>query len=90
MGSYFPARLTPGSDPSDPGRAGFSGESSVWFGALTGWIWMLEIEISDGLFADWGFSWLDLSANTLGAGFFVLQQYYRLWKNYFQGRFEIT
>jgi hypothetical protein len=56
--------------------SGLSGESSVWFGALTGWIWMLEIEISDGLFADWGFSWLDLSANTLGAGFFVLQQYY--------------
>ncbi len=56
--------------------SGLSGESSIWFGALTGWIWMLEIEISDGLFADWGFSWLDLSANTLGAGFFVLQQYY--------------
>ena len=56
--------------------SGVSGESSVWFGALTGWIWLLEIEISDGFFADWGFSWLDLSANTLGAGFFVLQNYF--------------
>ena len=55
---------------------GLSGESSVWLGALTGWTWMLEIEISDGLFADWGFSWLDLSANTLGSGFFLLQHYF--------------
>ena len=55
---------------------GLSGESSIWYGALTGWVWMLEIEISDGLFADWGFSWLDLSANTVGSGFFVLQHYF--------------
>jgi len=55
---------------------GLSGESSIWYGALTGWVWMFEIEVSDGLFADWGFSWLDLSANTLGSGFFVLQHYF--------------
>jgi Predicted periplasmic lipoprotein (DUF2279) len=56
--------------------AGVSGESSIWYGALTGWMWMFEIEVSDGFFADWGFSWLDLSANTLGAGFFVLQKFF--------------
>lgn len=56
--------------------SGVSGESSIWYGALTGWLWMLEIEISDGFFADWGFSWLDLSANTVGSAFFILQQYY--------------
>ena len=55
---------------------GISGESSIWYGALTGWAWMLEIEISDGLFADWGFSWLDLSSNTIGSGFFLLQHYF--------------
>ena len=56
--------------------SGFSGTQSIWMGAATGWLWMLQIEISDGFFADWGFSWLDLSANTLGSGFFVLQQYF--------------
>ena len=56
--------------------SGISGTESVWYGALTGWLWMLQIEISDGFFADWGFSWLDLSANTLGSGFFVLQHYF--------------
>ena len=55
--------------------SGMSGNSSVWYGALTGWIWMLQIEMSDGFMAEWGFSWGDLLANTLGAGFFVLQQF---------------
>ena len=55
--------------------SGFSGETSVWLGALSGWLWMLEIEISDGFMADWGFSWGDMLANTVGSGFYVLQQF---------------
>lgn len=55
--------------------SGISGESSVWLGALTGWLWMLEIEVSDGFMADWGFSWGDMLANTVGSGFYVLQQF---------------
>jgi len=55
--------------------SGVSGNSSVWFGALTGWLWMLEIEISDAFMADWGFSWGDMLANTAGSAFYVLQQF---------------
>ena len=55
--------------------SGMSGNSSVWFGALTGWLWMLEIEISDAFMADWGFSWGDMLANTAGSAFYVLQQF---------------
>lgn len=55
--------------------AGISGESSVWYGALTGWLWMLQIEISDGFMAEWGFSWGDMLTNTLGSAFFVFQQF---------------
>lgn len=55
--------------------SGISGESSVWFGALTGWLWMLEIEVSDAFMAEWGFSWGDLVANTAGSAFYVLQQF---------------
>jgi hypothetical protein len=55
--------------------SGFSGETSVWLGALSGWLWMLEIEVSDGFMADWGFSWGDMLANTVGSGFYVLQQF---------------
>ena len=55
--------------------SGLSGNSSVWYGALTGMIWTLQIEISDGFMSEWGFSWGDMLANTMGAGFFVLQQF---------------
>jgi hypothetical protein len=55
--------------------SGLSGNSSVWYGAMTGWLWMLEIEISDAFMAEWGFSWGDLLANTAGSAFFVLQQF---------------
>jgi hypothetical protein len=56
--------------------SGFSGESSILYGTLTGWLWILQIEIADGFFEDWGFSWGDLIANTLGSGFSALQQIY--------------
>ncbi|MGB5530804.1 MAG: DUF2279 domain-containing protein [Ignavibacteriaceae bacterium] len=55
--------------------SGFSGNTSVWLGALSGWTWMLEIEVSDAFMAEWGFSWGDMLANTLGSAFYVLQQF---------------
>ena len=55
--------------------SGVSGNSSVWFGALTGWLWMLEIEVSDAFMAEWGFSWGDMLANTAGSAFYILQQF---------------
>lgn len=55
--------------------SGFSGNTSVWLGALSGWIWMLQIELSDAFMAEWGFSWGDMLTNTLGSGFYVLQQF---------------
>jgi hypothetical protein len=56
--------------------AGVSGENSIWLGALTGWLWIIQIEIADGFFEVWGFSWNDLIANTVGSGFSALQQLY--------------
>ncbi|MDO8550099.1 MAG: DUF2279 domain-containing protein [Ignavibacteria bacterium] len=56
--------------------AGMSGENSILYGSLSGWLWMLQIEIADGFFEQWGFSWGDLIANTVGAGFSALQQIY--------------
>ncbi|QQS34885.1 MAG: DUF2279 domain-containing protein [Ignavibacteriales bacterium] len=56
--------------------AGVSGNESILYGSLTGWLWMLQIEVMDGFFADWGFSWGDLLANTAGAGFSALNQIY--------------
>ena len=55
--------------------SGMSGNTSVWVGALTGWAWMLEIELSDAFMSEWGFSWGDMLANTAGSAFYVLQQF---------------
>jgi len=55
--------------------SGVSGESSVWYGALTGFVWMLQIEVSDGFMKNWGYSWGDMVANIAGTGFYVLQQF---------------
>lgn len=55
--------------------SGISGDASVYYGALTGWLWMLEIEVSDAFMAEWGFSWGDMAANTAGSAFFILQQF---------------
>ena len=56
--------------------AGVSGPTSIWLGSVSGWLWMLQIEIADGFFEKWGFSWADLLANTAGSGLSALQQYY--------------
>ncbi|HEY7751756.1 MAG TPA: DUF2279 domain-containing protein [Ignavibacteriaceae bacterium] len=55
--------------------AGMSGENSIYYGALTGWLFLLQIEIYDGFMKGWGFSWGDLLANTFGSGFYLLQQF---------------
>jgi hypothetical protein len=56
--------------------AGLSAPSSIWFGSLTGFLWMLQIEITDGFYEAWGFSYYDLLMNVLGCGYSALQQFY--------------
>ncbi len=54
--------------------AGMSWRRSIWIGAATAYVGLLQVEIADGLHANWGFSLLDLAANTFGAGLAVAQQ----------------
>jgi VanZ family protein len=57
--------------------SGVNEKKSIWYGALMGWGAMTLIEILDGFSNEYGASWADLTANTLGAGLFVGQQF--LW-----------
>lgn len=50
---------------------------AIGYGALIGFGAMTTIEIFDGLSTDYGASWCDIAANTMGAGLFLGQQY--LW-----------
>jgi hypothetical protein len=38
------------------------------------WTYQFSVEVLDGFSAEWGFSWADLTANTVGVGLFVGQQ----------------
>lgn len=57
--------------------SGCSHKKSIWYGGLTGAALMLPIEVFDGFSAEYGASWGDLTANTLGSAAVISQ--YLLW-----------
>jgi uncharacterized protein YfiM (DUF2279 family) len=54
--------------------AGLERNKAVWYGGTWGLIYLTSVEVFDGFSAEWGFSWCDMAANTLGAGIFIGQQ----------------
>lgn len=58
--------------------AGVSDKKSIWYGGTLGWAYLTSVEVFDGFSSDWGFSWGDITANTLGSGMFIAQQL--VWK----------
>jgi len=57
--------------------AGLDETRSIWFGGTLGLAFLTTVEVFDGFSSEWGFSWGDMAANTLGAGLFIGQQF--LW-----------
>jgi hypothetical protein len=49
--------------------------SSLWLAGGLGFAHQTFVEIRDGFSAEWGFSWGDFAANTLGAGYPIAQHY---------------
>lgn len=47
--------------------AGVSKNKAIWFGGTMGFFLQLPIEIWDGMYDGWGFSWSDVAANGVGA-----------------------
>jgi len=47
--------------------AGVSRKKAVWYGGSLGFFLQLPIEIWDGMYEGWGFSWSDVAANALGS-----------------------
>ncbi|MCI5057155.1 MAG: YfiM family protein [Flavobacteriales bacterium] len=54
--------------------AGLDKRRALIFGGPIGLIFQTPIEIFDGLYEDWGFSWWDMGANTLGSAMFMTQE----------------
>jgi len=55
-------------------RAGVPKKQSLIYGGSLGFILQFPIEVFDGLYEGWGFSWGDVIANTAGAGLLIGQE----------------
>lgn len=58
--------------------SGANQKSQLLYGAGLGFVFLTTVEVFDGFSKEWGFSWSDIVANTLGTGLYVGQQL--LWK----------
>jgi len=54
---------------------GVENKKAIWYGGCLGSVYLLTIEILDGLSSEWGFSVGDFSANTFGSVVFMSQQF---------------
>ena len=55
--------------------SGLSRRKSALLGAAYGWGYQFGIELLDGRSSGWGFSWSDLTANTIGAVLYTGQEF---------------
>lgn len=53
--------------------AGVSNTKAALLGGSVGFFLQLPIEIWDGMYPGWGFSWSDVAANTIGSGLIIAQ-----------------
>lgn len=53
-----------------------SKNKAILIGSATGLAYLTTIEIMDGFYNEWGFSYSDMGANLLGVGLFTTQQYF--------------
>lgn len=58
--------------------AGLSDKKRIWIGGLSGAAYQTVIETLDGFSEGWGWSWGDFTANCIGSGILVGQEF--LWK----------
>lgn len=54
--------------------AGLSRKKALIYGAPAGLLFQTPIELFDGLYEGWGFSWWDMAANAGGSGLFAAQE----------------
>lgn len=58
--------------------SGADQKSQLLYGAGLGFAFLTTVEVFDGFSKEWGFSWSDIAANTLGTGLYIGQEL--LWK----------
>ncbi len=53
---------------------GLPHKKSIWYGGLSGFVYLTSVEMFDGFSEDWGFSPGDAASNALGSGLFIAQE----------------
>ena len=56
--------------------AGLNETNSMIWSSTASWLFQIQMEVTDGFYERWGFSWWDVGANTLGAVYPNLQRIY--------------
>lgn len=54
--------------------SGLPRKQQIWIGGLSGFAYQSVIEVLDGSSANWGFSWSDVAANTIGSAAMIGQE----------------
>ena len=54
--------------------SGLPDKTSIILGSVSAMAYQSIIEVQDGFSSEWGFSWGDMAANTIGAGSYAVQQ----------------
>lgn len=54
---------------------GMSRNKRIWIGGLSGTLYQSAIEVLDGFSSEWGFSWGDYTANIIGSGMLIGQEF---------------
>jgi len=54
--------------------AGLDKKKALIYGGSAGFVFLIPVEIFDGAYDGWGFSWSDMAANALGSLLFVTQE----------------
>jgi hypothetical protein len=54
--------------------SGFNNKQATWAAVGLSWGYLAAVEVLDGFSEEWGYSWSDMAANTIGAAVFAAQQ----------------
>lgn len=82
LGHYYSSKIMSEQLTNMSNWIGFSENKSRWIGPVVSSLLMLEIEIYDGFFKEWGFSLADFTANELGAFAPVIGKKFPFWRKF--------
>lgn len=82
LGHYFSSKILAEQLTNLSNWVGFRPSQSQWIGPILSSLFMLEIEVYDGFFVEWGFSLADFAANEAGAFSPMLREKYPFLQNF--------